>query len=214
MYLFILEQIESYLAIWLLAFILKWLISFLPKKMLQFIQVFGNVFRFPIMKVYYWIFGVYENSINWDEGEIETRQIKDFDCLFTTLILAPFLLLTFLSGIFFDIANTIYESYTLLGYLVFFIGFATILVSIPEINDIKKLGNVRVLSIVKWFVKLAVILMLFAVFSLHDILPSPYIELIFVLFVSTPTYHFSKSHDCTFLSTFNQDSMEIDPFGD
>ena len=213
---FFLDIIEFYLKFWLISLFLRWLMSFFPGKISEIVRFIGNMFRFPVKKMFYWIYGVQVLETDYEKSVFVTEEVRDFDCRITTNIAAPLLVLTYLGAIILYWANYLYYGeYTWVSIILYVLGFAIVLMSAPDLNETEELLHVSVVSIFKWVGKL-VLLAIPAYLLIHFlVLNETLAQGVFVLAMLIPVYRLRKEETSeNFIKSKKAKVLEADPFGE
>lgn len=213
---FFLDIIEFYLKFWLISLFLRWLMSFFPGKISEIVRFIGNMFRFPVKKMFYWIYGVQVLETDYEKSVFVTEEVRDFDCRITSNLAAPLLVLTYLGAIILYWANYLYYGeYTWVSIILYVLGFAIVLMSAPDLNETEELLHVSVVSIFKWVGKL-VLLAIPAYLLIHFlVLNETLAQGVFVLAMLIPVYRLRKEETSeSFIKSKKAKVLEADPFGE
>lgn len=216
---FFLDVLEFYLKFWLISMFLRWLMSFFPGKIPDIIRFVGNIFRFPVKKFFYWIYGVKVIETDYEKSKFVTEETRDFDCRMTSNVAGPLLILTYFGALILYWANYLYDGeYLWVSIILYVLGFAVILMSAPDLNESEELLRVSVFSIFKWFGKL-VLLALPAYFLVHFFVGVETLaQAAFILTLLIPVYRLRKEKDEEtqemFVKSKKAKILEADPFGE
>ena len=212
---FFLEIIEFYLKFWLISLFLRWILSFLPGKIFEIVSFLGNLIRFPVKRLFYWIYGVSVIETDFEKSEFITEEVVDFDCRITSNVTGPLLILTYVAAFIFYWANYLYNiSYIWISIILFILAFAILLMSAPNLKETEELLQVSIKSIFKWFAKV-LFLSLPLYFIIHFFVGNETLaQGVFVLTMLIPLYH-HRSEDSSekMMKTKKVKIQEVDPFG-
>jgi len=212
---FFLEIIEFYLKFWLISLFLRWILSFLPGKIFEMVSFVGNLIRFPVKRLFYWIYGVQVLETDFEKSEFVTEAVVDFDCRITSNVTGPLLILTYISAFIFYWANHLYNlSYIWISVILFILAFSIVLMSAPNLKESEELLQVNVKSILKWFAKI-LFLSLPLYFIIHFFVGNETLaQGVFVLSMLIPLYHHkSEISSEKMMKTKKVKIQEVDPFG-
>ncbi|MBY9002032.1 MAG: hypothetical protein KGD64_14025 [Candidatus Heimdallarchaeota archaeon] len=213
---FFLNIIEFYLKFWLISLFLRWLMSFFPGKISEIVRFIGNMFRFPVKKLFYWIYGVHVLETDYEKSVFITEEVRDFDCRITSNIAAPLLVLTYLGAIILYWANYLYYGeYLWISIILYVLGFTIVLMSAPDLNETEELLQVSVVSIFKWVGKIA-LLSIPAYLLIHFFVGNESLaQAVFVLTMFIPVYRLRHEETSeTFIKSKKAKVLEVDPFGE
>lgn len=187
-----LEFINLYVKIILLSIIVRGIIFLLPEKGYYFFKVVGMIFRYPIKRLFYFLYGVEVYHIDWEKVEIETNKVKDFDCLFTTNIVVPFIFLSTLSSFLLSYGSGLFEQgYYWLGGILYSIGIIMVSFSIPDTNEVKIVFDSNFQSSVKFLFKIsAIAAALLLINKFYPSIPFWISLLILCFIIVVPLYHY------------------------
>lgn len=187
-----LEFINLYVKIVLLSILVRGIFFLLPEKGYYFFKVVGMIFRYPVKRLFYFIYGVEVYRIDWEKVEIESSKVEDFDCLFTTNIIAPFIFLSSFSSFFLSYGSELFEQkYYWLGGILYSIGFIMVSFSIPDSSEVRIVFDANFQSSVKFLFKIVAIgATLLLINKFYPDLPF-WISLIILGFIIVvPLYHY------------------------
>ncbi|OLS30273.1 MAG: hypothetical protein HeimAB125_19790 [Candidatus Heimdallarchaeota archaeon AB_125] len=214
---FLLEIIEFYLKFWLISLALRWILSFLPGRIFELIRFTGNLIRYPVKRLFYWIYGVKVLESDLEKSLFKTEEVDDFDCKMTANILAPLLILTYIGSFVLYWANQLYDNsqYNWIGIVLFILGFAIILTSAPDFRESEELLKTNIKSIFKWFAKLA-FFALPTYFVLHYFVNIEALAqgMFFVILLIPLYHHRRKNTGEKWVKSKKAKLLEADPFGE
>jgi hypothetical protein len=216
---FFLDIIEFYLKFWLISLAIRWIVSFLPWKIFDMLRFVGNIIRFPIKRVFYWIYGIKVEDTDLEKSIFTTEETRDFDCRITSNVLGPLFIQSYIGSFILYWANQLYAtSYLWLSIVLYVIGFCIVLVSAPDLKEVEELLHVSVKSIFKWLGKL-ILFSIPAYLLLHFFVGIEALaQGVFVLTLLVPVYHNRRKADSTsgekWVKSKKAKMVEADPFGE
>jgi len=213
---FFLDIIEFYLKFWLFSLFLRWLMSFFPGKVSEIVRFIGNIFRFPVKKLFYWIYGVKVLETDYEKSIFITEEVRDFDCRITSNVAAPLLILTYLGAIILYWANYLYGGeYLWLSIVLYVLGFSIVLMSAPDLNESEELLHVSVVSIFKWFGKLTLLAVPSYLLIHFFVGIETLAQAVFIFAMLIPVYRLRKDETAEkFIKSKKAKVLEADPFGE
>lgn len=212
---FFLAILDFFIKFWFFSLVLRFLIGLLPGKLSDMIRFIGNTVRFPVKRFFYWLYGVKVLETDMEKSVFKTEKVHDFDCRITANIAGPLLILTYIGSISLYWANYIYNlGMTWLGISLYVFGFSIILMTAPDLSEVAELGDVRVKSIFKWILKIALVSVPAYLLLHYFVQIEALAQGAFVLGMLVPFYFHKHSESSLITSASPKGYVEYDPFAE
>ncbi|MHA1865826.1 MAG: hypothetical protein ACTSWZ_04895 [Candidatus Heimdallarchaeaceae archaeon] len=191
-----LNFLNLFVKIWLSALLINILLSTLLRPVYKHLLAIGLLFSLPIKRLFYWIYRVPVENIDWENGIIKTKKVINMDCLATTIIIMPVFILSYLSSWLFYFAGKIYPSgYKFFGILLYIIASLSLAFSIPNFEELKLFSDISLHSSLFYFLKwVFVIIVVFSIVEFTSISLDILTTVILVL-LATPFYRYSEEDE-------------------
>ncbi|MHA1116606.1 MAG: hypothetical protein K9W45_01100 [Candidatus Heimdallarchaeum aukensis] len=191
-----LNFLNLFVKIWLSALLINILLSTLLKPIYKHLLAIGLVFNLPIKRLFYWIYRVPIENIDWENGLIRTKKVNNMDCLATTVVIMPVFILSYLSSWLFYFAGKIYPyGYKFFGIVLYIVASLSLAFSIPNFEELKLFNNINLHSSLVYLLKwVFVVIVVFSIVEFTSISLDVLTTVILVL-LATPFYSYKEDEE-------------------